>query len=665
MKSFFKQVVSSCFGSCFSMIFLSVVAFFGATALFGIFIAALFNSEKDAGESADASEKEKSILVIDLSRGFSDMPTFSQANTPDVFSSAKGRYGLLDTLFALEAAQTDDSIAGILLLGSSSHGDLGFATISELAMGLANFHSNSDKPIYAFLTSPSQKEYLLAGASDEIWLHPLAELPLNGISSSGLYFKNALETLGIGVQITRVGTHKSAVEPLISDSMSPEDRAQRERLVSTLWATSLLTIAVNHAPENVSPEEFSQTLMKVSTEQGLLTAQSALENKLVAGIAYEDEIIDALKDLTGEDPKTHSFRQISLEKYLRTAGISAEPPLELSDTSPLATVFANALKNANAGTQKNIDADTPKLAIVFAEGEIVDGAGTATEVGGATLSRDLRDLRNDDSVKAVVLRVNSPGGSVFASEQIRREAELLAKKKTLVVSMGDCAASGGYWISTPAKKIFASPTTITGSIGVFGVLFNFENTAKKIGIGTDAVNSAPLAEIDTVRRAKTTQEMDIFQERTNQIYEGFLTIVGTARNKTREEVDAIAQGQVWLGYDAKNFNLIDEFGGLSEAIAFAREDAGLADDAPILSVPGEVNRLDELLYLFDEAPEEPFARAAGTAMEKQLAALCADGKTNVISQKILKNLRRAMAQLRAFNDPLGIYARMPFDPQFE
>jgi len=650
MKSFFKQVVSSCFGSCFSMIFFSLALFFGTAAFFGFLATSLLDSV-NKGNTDGVPAGEKSILVIDLSRGFSDSPTFSAANQSGVFFDEKGRYGLLDTLAAIENATQDEHIAGILLLGSTTHGECGFATLGELMGGISEFRKQSEKPVFAFLPDPTQKEYLLATIASEILIHPFAELPLNGLASSGLYFKNALETLGVGVQITRVGTHKSAVEPLISDTMSPEDRAQRERMVGFLWTASLNTITETRTPNDVSPDDFRQKLAKISAEQGILPANLALENKLVDAVIYEDGIIDAMKQLVGEDENTHSFRQISLEKYLRTSGISAEPP------------FSIAQKNALAGTT-NSD-DEPKLALVFAEGEIVDGAGTTTEIGGATLSRELRELRDDDSVKAVVLRINSPGGSVFASEQIRREAELLAAKKTLVVSMGDCAASGGYWISTPAKKIFASTTTITGSIGVFGVLFNFENTAKKIGVGTDAVVSSPLAELGTARRAKTPQELKIFQERTEQIYATFLELVATARGKTPAEIDKIAQGQVWIGEHAKKLNLIDEIGGLSQAIAFAKTDAGLAQDAPILTIPSEVNRFDEWLYLFEESPDEPFARVAGTIAEKQLAVLSSAGGNSIVSQKILKNLRRAAAQLRAFNDPLGIYARLPFDPDFE
>lgn len=667
MKSFFKQIAASFFGSCFSIIFLSLALFFGAIALGVGIVTAIMKSAESGGNATTDFEEKPALLVIDLSRGFSDAPTFSQANVPDVFSNEKGRYGLLDTLRALEFAENDDSIAGVLLLGGTTNGELGYATILELGHGFFRFKKYSEKPIFSYLLAPSFKEYFLAATTGCVTIHPFSELPLNGISSSGLYFKNLLDTLGIGVQITRVGTHKSAVEPLISDVMSPEDRAQRERIVNAIWNNALSIIAKDLHPKDISEEDFLKNLKTFSEQQGILLTPEAFFSKFVNGFAYESDLLDQMKEMVGEDEETHSFRQISLENYLRKTGLSAEPKLQFGTGAAFAGAFANALKNANAATsaeKKTVSADEsePALAVVFAEGEIVDGEGSANEVGGAWFSRELRRLRDDDSVKAVVLRVNSPGGSVFASEQIRHEAELLAQKKTLVVSMGDCAASGGYWISTPAKKIFASPLTITGSIGVFGVLFNFENTAKKIGIGSDAVLSSPLAEMNTLRRAKTPEEMLVFQDATNRIYSSFLEIVSDARGMKIEDVDAIAQGQVWLGTDAKELNLVDEIGGLAHAIAFAKKDAGLDENAPFIYIPGEVNRFDELLQMFEETTDAPVARASQIRSAVAAEALLGNGSA---AGEFLKSLEKAAARLRVFNDPAGIYARLPFDADFE
>ena len=636
MKAFLKQIVASFFGSCFSVFALGILILAGISGIIGAVVASLTGT-LESGKTI-APPDEKTVLVIDLSRGFSDAPTFSPVNASGIFSSERGAYGLLDTLRALEAAKYDDSICGVLLLGGNVSGMHGFATTTELRDALMQFRGESQKPVYAYLPTPGYKDYLLATAADEIWIHPFSNLPLSGLSSTGLYFKNALDNLGIGVQITRVGTHKSAVEPLISDKMSEEDKAQRFRLADNLWKLTLQHIfAARLKPAATKEDEklLAENFVQAVNTQGYVPAKDALEKKFVDAVLYEDEMIELVKTFAGTDELTHSFRQIALDDYLRVSGIAVEPPLVFGQLAP------------DDGTE----AFPPSLAVVYAEGEIVDGWGAVNEVGGTWFSRALRELRNEDSVKAVVLRINSPGGSVFASEQIRREAELLAAKKPLVVSMGDVAASGGYWISTPAKKVFAAPSSVTGSIGVFGVLFNFENFGKKIGVNSEAVLTAPLAELDSVRRPKTPEEMEIIQKSTERIYGDFLQLVATARKMPVREVDALAQGQVWSGVSAKNKNLIDEFGGLSSAIAFAKKDAGLDDNIDIISVPGEVHRFQELIDRLNDTPV-PVAKA-GT----QLPSVA----ENPALRAVLKNFERIAQRLRAFNDPNGIYARMPFD----
>lgn len=631
MKNFLKQIIAGFFGSCLSMCAFVVLLFGGLILGISLFVAAIVHSVND--DSAAKSVPSGSVLVIDLSRGFSDSPTFSAMNTPDAFSGGKGCYGLLDTIAALEAAATDDDVCAVLLLGGDVPARNGFATISELSTAIFRFRE-SGKPVFAYLPSPNFREYLLATAANEIWLHPFAELPLNGLSSGGIYLKNALENLGIGVQITRVGTHKSAVEPLISDKMSDEDREQRERLISDEWTLAREELLLGR---RVPAQAFDELVVS----RGLVPAQLAVKNNLADAAIYEDEMIDHLRALTGTPAHALTFTQIALDDYFRARGITEPKPLE---TNAFAADFANA-----AGTGTNA-ADEPCVAVVYAEGEITDGSDEPGIVSGKAYAQTLRELRNDDSVRALVLRINSPGGSVFASERIRREVELFAKEKPLVVSMGDVAASGGYWISTPAHKIFANPQTITGSIGVFGVIFNLENLGKKIGVASDAVTTAPFAELDTVRRPKTPAEMAIFQNETERIYAQFLQLVANARKMPVEQVDAIAQGQVWLGARAKPLNLVDEFGGLVDAIAAAREAAGLSADAPVISVPGEVNRFQPLFDLFDDS-SRPVA-SAGTTFAKN---------SNPVISALANGFSRLAVRLKAFNDPKGIYARLPFD----
>lgn len=664
MKAFFKQLVASFFGSCFSVGAIVAVLIFGGIALAGAFFGALGRSVVEDTQKRTALP-DNAMLVIDLSRGFSDVSTFAPANTAGMLSDEKGRFGLLDTIRALVCAQTDERIVGVLLIGTNGGGDGGFATREELRRSIAEFRDLCGKPVISYLPVPTYRDYYLATAGDEIWIHPFAELPINGLASSHLYYKGLLDKIGVGVQVTRVGTHKSAVEPLISESMSAEDREQRIRLTNEVWDRSLTAIAldrgkiVNGGKEfptlNAARESpFVQTLLQKVATVGLVPAPEAVEARLVDAALYEDEMIERLKKIAGTDDDTHSFRQIALEDYLRDCEIAAEPPLMLGNTQ------------ISGAPAKDVPADDgakkPIIAVLFAEGEIVDGFGSSREVGGLAYARALRDLRNNDDVKAVVFRIDSPGGSVFASEQIRREAELLAQKKPLVVSMGDLAASGGYWISTPARKVFANANTITGSIGVFGVLFNFENLGKKIGVNSEAVLAAPLAEIETMRRPKNETELAVLQKLTEQIYGQFIALVAKARNLPVERVDEIAQGQVWTGANAKERNLIDEFGGLVEAFEFARSEAGVGDDFEIMSVPGEINRYQELFDKFGgNGGSDPVASAGTASAGTALAETAVSSAANPALKAALKNIYRIGERLRAFNDPNNVYARLPFD----
>lgn len=633
MKAFLKQVTASFFGSCFSVGFVIVFLFIGVPALIVAILSSL--TESITTEVEPTVVYEKNILVIDLERGFSDAPTFGPANAGNIFSGEQGPYGVLDTIRALKQARADDRIAGVLLIGGNFSGPQGFASVIELRDALMQFRDLGKKPIFAYLPSPSYKDYLLSSVATQLWIHPFSELPLNGLSSSGIYLKNAFEKIGLGVQITRVGTHKSAIEPLISDAMSPEDREQRSRILNTFWDMTLQHIVAsrNGVASGKTGKQLPADILGKIKNTGIFPAALATENNLIDAALYEDEMIERLKEIAGSDDTYNSFCQIALNDYMRATGIASEPPLTLGEAVPL---------------------KTPSIAVVFAEGEIVDGYGSTTDIGGKRFSRILRQLRTDDTIRAVVLRINSPGGSVFASEQIRREAQLLAEKKTLVVSMGDTAASGGYWISTPAKKVFAKPSTVTGSIGVFGVLFNLEAMGKKIGVNTDAVLTAPLAELGTTRRPKTPQEMAVFQKMTNDIYAKFLQLVATARDMDVSAVDAIAQGQVWSGLHAKQLNLIDEFGGLEEAIEFARKDAELDESCPVISVPGEVNRFQELFNMLDDTTV-PVASGGDLLRHNGNPAL----------RMVSENLSRISQRLRAFNDPNGLYARMPFDIEAE
>lgn len=612
MKSFLKTFFASYFGTCFGLVTLTCLPL-----LLLIFAIVGSLSELDNSQVPNPP-KQKTFLVIDISRGFSDHPTFSAYNRSNLpLSQNIGAYGLLDTMSAIASAKEDERICGIFITGSACAA--GLPTLEELHQALQRFKS-SKKPVFAYLPSPTTADYFLATAADKIWTHPLAEIPLNGLVSEGIYFKDTLEKLGIGIQIVKVGKFKSAVEPLIAQTMSEEDRRQRTALIQNSWNKVIRTVADTR---KVSADAITRN----AGEIGLYDSELALQNKLIDDSKYSDEIIDFLGRAGSWDYELNSFRQIDLADYIEVQGIARIPKLN----------------------EPTLFFDDSQIAVVYAEGEIVDGYGDITTVGGERLASMIRELRNDATVRALVLRINSPGGSVFASEQIRRELELIAKKIPLVVSMGDVAASGGYWISTPAQKIFADSTTVTGSIGVFGVIPNLEKLGSTIGVSTESVTTSSLAELGTLRRPQTPKELEVFQKSVNKIYGRFISLVAKSRNRPESHIRSIAEGRVWDGLAAHKLGLVDEIGGLSAAIEYARKQAD-APDATIRQYPDAVNPYQEIMDLLNAPSSAPFAFFNAQTQEKNSPA-------SLLSEQVFTTWKK----LRALNDPNGLYARLPWE----
>jgi len=358
----------------------------------------------------------------------------------------------------------------------------------------------------------------------------------------------------------------------------------------------------------------------VDTE-GLIRATAAKENGLVDRVAYRDEIYDALKAKTGRTGSKEPFKQVTIADYAKIAKDVVDTPKKDGDGPKTA-------------------GKSGRIAIVYAEGEIVDGEGESGEVGGTKFSRELRKLRQDENVKAIVLRVNSPGGSASASEVIQREIRLIKKVKPIVVSMGTYAASGGYWIAAYGDKIFAEPTTITGSIGVFGIQFDVKKLFNDFGITFDSVKTGKFADALTISRPKTSEELAVLQRMVDWIYSEFITKVAEARKLAPGRVEEIAQGRVWSGIDAKEIGLIDELGGLDAAIAFAAEKAGLGTNYRLVEYPRQ-KELFEAIQDFVEGAKPRYARSTS------------------LSAKIAQRIEAELKMLRSFNDPNGIYARMP------
>lgn len=603
MRDFLKHTLATLLGLC---IFAGIS--FGGLLLLLIAASSL---SRDSGPQV----KDKTVLVFDLAQTITDAPPNS--STREVLSDAlsgadTNTIALRSVLDSIEAATKDQRIIGLYLYGGNGENGSGFATLREVRKALERFKA-AGKKIYAYDMAWQEREYYLASVADTITVNPIGQVEMNGLSSEGLFFANALQKFGIGVQVTRVGKYKSAVEPFLQNKRSAADREQVQRLLGDLWREFLVSTSKSRA---LTPQQ----LQAIADSARSLNAEEARQRKLIDRVAYADEISDELKKITGEDSDTKSFRQINLKSYAKVASDELEKR-----------------------TGKN------EIAIVYAEGEIVNGQGSAGSIGGDRFARQLRSLRQDDDVKAVVLRVNTPGGSATASEVIQREVILMKRaKKPIIVSMGNLAASGGYWISTYGDRIYAEPNTITGSIGVFGRLLNLQKIANQNGITWDVVKTGRFADSQTVSRPKTPEELEQIQRSVNQIYDQFLTKVAESRKLAKNKVAEIAQGRVWSGNQAKAIGLVDEIGGLDDAIREAAKRANLGDDWRVEEYP-KTRTLEEQI----------FGRLLGATIEAKEAT-----PDDPITQEV-KKLQKELSVFQSMNDPRDVYLRLPFDLRIE
>ncbi|MFB8791660.1 MAG: signal peptide peptidase SppA [Potamolinea sp.] len=601
MRQFLKQTLASMVGSLAGLIL------FFSLGTGGLIFLLLTAVSRDTGPIV----KDKSVLVFDLSLNISD--TEPNASTSEAIEEAlsgddTNSVTLRTVLDSINKAAKDKRIVAIYLDGSKSSGiaGSGFATLKEVREALERFKA-SGKKIIAYDVELSKSQYYLSSVADTIILNPMGTVQMNGFSSVPLFYTGALEKFGIGVQVLRVGKYKSAVEPFILKKLSLENRQQTQALLGDLWSDYITTVGKSR---KINP----QKLQAIADNQGELMASDAQNQRLVDRVAYLDEVVTDLKKLTGSKEQDKTFRQIRLTTYANAEGKDIKK--RLSDN---------------------------KIAIVYAEGEIVNGQGTGQQVGGDSFARQMRLLRQDEDVKAVVLRINSPGGSVTGSDVILREVRLTRDKKPVIVSMGNYAASGGYWIATAANYIFAEPNTITGSIGVFGLQFNVQKLANSNGVTWDVVKTARYADSTTVSRPKTPQELAIAQKSVNQIYNHFLDKVAEARKIPKPKVAQIAQGRVWSGQDAKKLGLVDELGGIEDAIQYAAQQANLGKNW--------------------EVQESPKIRSLEKRILEKLTnegSLKNVNPPDPLTAEFLK-LKEDVKVLQSLNDPRGIYARLPFN----
>lgn len=448
---------------------------------------------------------------------------------------------VFDVVDTIRQAQEDPNISGMVLsLDQFVGGDT--PSLNYIGKALKAFRDNG-KPIYATGYNYSQAQYYLASFASEIWLAPDGMVDLHGLSVSSLYYKTLLNKLKVSTHVFRVGTYKSAVEPFLRNDMSDAAREANSRWITAMWKDYLSVVAANRrlTPEQLFPP--TATLIEEMKKVGGDAARYALTHRLVDKLYTSAQAEKRLSALFGWDKKQNAVRVVSLYDY------SSD-----DDTS---------------------STDNQRIAVLFAEGTIMSGHSIPGAIGGDTLAAQIREARLDPGIKAIILRVNSPGGSVDASEMIRSElAQARAAGKPVVVSMGGMAASGGYWISTPANYIIAHPDTLTGSIGIFGVAFTLENSLAELGVNSDGVSTSPLAQSDITQPmpAETAQLMQLSIENG---YRRFVSLVAKSRGQTPEQIDRIAQGRVWIGRDAKANGLVDQLGDFDDAVQKAAELAKL------------------------------------------------------------------------------------------
>ncbi|AFY58375.1 signal peptide peptidase SppA, 67K type [Rivularia sp. PCC 7116] len=607
MRNFIKQTFASLIGSLLGLFI------FGGISTVGFFLLVFAAASSDSGPKV----KDSSMLVFDLSTQITDgKPDSGLVLQQALSGNYRKQMTLRSVLDALEKARTDKQIVGVYLdaRDASGAGSAGFATLKEIRQALAKFR-DSGKKVVAYGVGWGEKEYYLSSVANTVMVNPYGGMEINGFSSQPMFLAGALEKFGVGVQIVRVGKFKGAVEPLVLKQLSPENREQIQTLLNDLWGEWRGTVGKSR---KMTPQQ----LQTIADTKGLLEPDEAKTNRLVDKVAYFDEVVTELKEFTKTDSKEKSFKQIDIDEYAQIAD-----------------------KSLSKRSSEN------KIAVVYAEGGIVNGNGDAGEVGGTRFAKIFRRLRQDKDVKAVVLRVNSPGGSATASEIIQREIKLTRDVKPVVVSMGDTAASGGYWIAVDSNRIFAEPNTITGSIGVFGSIPNIQKLANDNGITWDSVKTGKYADIGTTTRPQSQAELAIFQNSVNRIYNKFLEKVAKGRNLPQAKVAEIAQGRVWSGKTAKDIGLVDEIGGLDAAIEYAATEAKLGEKWQLQEYP-KASSFSERFF--------------GKASEETQTIFKSSKNKNILESNHpltveFKKLKAEIAAVQNMNDPSGVYARLPFN----
>ncbi|MEJ8801614.1 signal peptide peptidase SppA [Pontibacter sp. H249] len=527
----------------------------GLLIFFFISVLILIGIAASAASDDEVKIKEGSVLELKLDKPIKERdPKNPFAELGFSFGGFSSSDGLDQIKAAIRRAKTDDNIEGIFL--NMSFVDAGMGKLEEIRNELIDF-KKSGKFVVSYTDLSMEKAYYVASVSDKIYVNPMGTIEFNGMSSELFFFKRLLDKLNIEAQIFKVGTYKSAVEPFFLEKASDANREQLNSFLNSINNYQLQNIA---KARNIELAE----LKNVQDNLLVRNPEDAKRYKLVTDIGYFDEAISFIKEKTGKEEKD-KLELVQLSKYKK-------------------------VKDKNASTSKN------RIALIYAEGDIVDGEGDEDNIGGRKYADAIREARMDENVKAIVLRINSPGGSALASDIMWREIQLARKVKPVIASMSDVAASGGYYMAMGCDTIVAHPNTITGSIGVFGVIPNIQGFLnEKMGITVDHVSTGKFSEAPTITRPMTAQEKEIVQNQIDMIYETFTSKAAQGRNMTQDQLKEYASGRVWSGIEAKQRKLIDVHGGLETAVAIAAKRAGIEDDYRLKELPARKSFLDEFL----------------------------------------------------------------------
>jgi protease IV len=564
--------------------------------LFFVVLLASLSALVSSGNKA-VTINDNSVLVLKAGISIPDRGNQNPFAGFDLFNmTLNPTLGLNEILHNIEKASTDSKIKGILI----ENGLLpsGWATTEEIRTAIENFRMKGKFVLSYSDYVLTQECYYLSTAADKIYINPGSMVDFKGLSSEVMFYKKALEKIGVEVQVTRHGKFKGAVEPFILDKLSDENRAQIKDYIGSIWDHVIDDISKSR---NIPAEQLNRLADNLEGN----IASRALETGLVDGLMFRDALIDTLKT---------------------RSGIDADKDLELVSM----TKYSKVLDPNRKFSVKN------RIAVIYAEGNIVAGKGNENNIGGNYYADMIRKERKDTSVKAIVLRVNSPGGVAIAADIMWRELELAAKVKPVVVSMGNYAASGGYFISAPATKIYADPTTISGSIGVFGLIPDAGKLLEqKLGLSTDIVNTNRSSDFPSITRPMNSFEKEIMQSSIEQVYSDFVSKVASGRKMTSQSVDSIGQGRVWSGTSALKVGLVDEIGGLETAIKGAAELAGIEK------------------YSIRELPvnEDPYS--------KLLSQLTGEIRMNILKKELGESVKY-YNMVQDLKDLSGIQARLPY-----